>query len=527
VFAVAILALLPGLGDENVWSKDEARDGLVAREMIETGRWLIPHLGGRVYPYKPPLFHWMVASISLRGVTEWTLRLPSVLAAAATVALTYAIGARLGPPLTGLVAAAVLLSSTTFVEWARIGRLEMVLLACLTLAFWSGLAWLDEGRRRHAAVLGVALGLGCLTKGPVGLAPLGILVLALVLLRCRPRRALADLGLALALALALPAAWLGLAVAAKANVGPYLEAVVARFLVEVRVTREHYPLFAAEAIGIGFLPWTPALIAALVILARRWRASWRALVLPLLWAASVVVTFTLVISPRVVYFLPIFPPLALLVGWAWTACADQDRRWMLYALMASVAVFILAGVELALWPLTIDWKRHVTVLSRGFGSTLAVVAASAGIGLIVLWRRRRTDLAPLVVAVAALVVLMIIQIVVRAPRSNLAFPTREVAARFAAALPPEAEVAYMDLKLSTALMFYTPRPRVEWSATPPDLEMAEHPRRYALLPSEIVTSVWKEWGDCSLPPPLREATLFGSRYLLVKGSDARPTCFPL
>ncbi|MGH7335845.1 MAG: ArnT family glycosyltransferase, partial [Candidatus Rokuibacteriota bacterium] len=78
VFVVVGLLLLPDLGGQNVWSKDEARDGLVARDMVERGSWLIPHIGGRVYPFKPPLFHWLVALTSPGGVTEWSLRLPSV-----------------------------------------------------------------------------------------------------------------------------------------------------------------------------------------------------------------------------------------------------------------------------------------------------------------------------------------------------------------------------------------------------------------------------------------------------------------
>jgi 4-amino-4-deoxy-L-arabinose transferase-like glycosyltransferase len=518
VFILAALALLPNLGDEYVWSKDQARDGLVARDMRETGRWLIPHLGGHVYPYKPPLFHWLVAVASPHGVTEWSLRLPSVLAAAAIVALTYAMGARLGTPLTGLVAAAVLVSSTTFVEWSRIGRLEMLLLLWLTLAFWSALRWLEDGQRRHVVVLGLALGLGCLTKGPVGLAPLGILIVALALLRRWPRHALTDLGLVLALAVALPLGWLGLAAAAHAGTTEYLEAVIANFALEVRVLRNQHPLFAAEVVGVGFLPWTPVLLGALVILVRTWPSSWRPLVLPLLWASFVLVTFTMFISPRAVYFLPIFPPLALLVAWTWTASSSKDRRWMLYPLALTVIVFFLIGVGLTIWPLTIEWKRQITVLGRGLGIAAALMAGAAGIGLLSLVKRRRAQAAPIVVGIAALTVLVIIQIVVRTPRVNLAYPTREVAARFGALLPPGAEVAYMDLRLSTALMFYTQQRPVELLRVPAVSDLARHPGRYALLPQEILAIMWKE---CSSPTPLREETIFGARYVLVNGATPR------
>jgi 4-amino-4-deoxy-L-arabinose transferase-like glycosyltransferase len=518
VFLLAAIVLLPNLGGENVWSKDEARDGLVARDMQETGRWLIPHLGGLVYPYKPPLFHWLVALASPHGVTEWSLRLPSVLAAAATVALTYSMGARLGTPMTGLLAAAMLVSSATFVEWARIGRLEMLLVLWLTLGFWSALRWLDGGRRRDALLLGLALGLGVLTKGPVALAPLGILIVALALLRRWPRGAFTDLGLALAVAAALPVAWLGLAAAAHAGANEYLKAVIANFAVEVRVLRNQHPLFAAEAIGVGFLPWTLLLPGVVVILARRWRTSWRPLLLPLLWAGFILVTFTVFISPRAVYFLPTFPPLALLTAWAWSACAVQDRRWLLSPLVATVIAFFLMGVWLALWPMTIEWQRQITVLGRALGIAVAVMSGAAALVVAALVTRRRTDAVPLVVGAAALVVLVTIQVMVRTPRANLAYPTREVAARFAALLPHDAEVAYMDLKVSTALMFYTKRRQVELPYLPAMTDLTGNPRRYSVLPNEVIARLWEE---CA-PPPLREETIFGSRYGLYNG--VTPLC---
>jgi 4-amino-4-deoxy-L-arabinose transferase-like glycosyltransferase len=518
VFALAVIALLPNLGGENVWSKDEARDGLVARDMLETGHWLIPHMGGRVYPYKPPLFHWLVALVSPGGVTEWSLRFPSVLAAAGTVALTYSMGARIGTPLTGLIAALVLLASTTFVEWARIGRLEMLLVLWLTLGVWAAQRWLDEGKRRDAILLGAALGLGLLTKGPVGLAPLGMLLVALALLRRWPPRALADLGLALAVGVAFPVLWLGIATVTGAGVNAYLDAVIANFGVEVRVLRNQHPLFAAEAIGVGFLPWTLLLVGAVVVLVRTWPATWRPLLLPLVWAGFILVTFTVFISPRAVYFLPIFPALALLVAGTWSLCSAEHRRRLSYVLAVSLLIFFLAGVWLAISPTTIEWKRQVTVLGRTLGVTATAMGGAAWLTLAMLWKRRREDLAPLVVGVAALVVLMVGQVTVRTPRVNLAYPTREVAARFGSLLPDGAEVAYMDLKVSTALMFYTKHRTVELSKLPPVMsELTGHPHRYSLLPLEVMAILWQE---CA-PPPLREETIFGSRYGLYNGVSPR------
>lgn len=522
IFIATAFALLPDLGGQYVWSKDEARDGLVARDMVKGGRWLIPHVGGGIYRYKPPLFHWLVALSSPRGVTEWSLRLPSVLAAAATVALTYAMAARLWTPVTGLGAAAILASSAMFVEWARTGRLEMLLTLWLTLGFWSVWRFLEEGRRRHALALGLALGLGGLTKGPIGLLPLGALIVALWVSGRWSRRALADAGLALALALALPVAWLGLAAGTQAGVGEYLKAVSANFVHEVRGHHDRHVLFAAQAIGLGFLPWTLLLPGALLVLIRTRRTSWRVLLVPLLWVGFILLVFTVFISPRAVYFLPICPALAILVTWAWSVCSDAERRWMLYPLVLMAIAGVVGGLGLAIWPVALESPRYHTVLGRQFGLAIAALAGVTGLGVVAVLRRRRVDIVPALVGAGTLLAMVVFHVTVYTPRANRSHPTREAAARFTALLPPEAEVVYVDQKSIAALLFYM-RPRlIQLPRVHNIVNLAEFPERYALLlHEEMVVLIW---GQCSPPPPLREETLFGSRYVLLSLDGVGPRC---
>jgi 4-amino-4-deoxy-L-arabinose transferase-like glycosyltransferase len=526
VFAITALALLPDLGGQYVWSKDEARDGLVARDMVERGHRLIPHIAGRVYPYKPPLFHWLVALLSPHGVTEWSLRLPSVLAGAATAAVTCAMGARLATPAAGLVAAAILASSFAFVGWARTGRLEMLLVLWLTWGLSSGMRWLDEGRRRDALVLGLALGLGCLTKGPVGLAPLGALLVALTLLGRWSRRAAADLGLTLAVAALLPAVWLGLAASAQGGVHAYLVAVVANVADEVRVFRSHRTLFVAEAIGTGFLPWTPLLPGALLVLVRAGRTSWRALLLPVLWAAFILVVFTAVISPRAVHFLPIYPALAVLVSWAWSSASDRERRWMIVPLGLTVLSLAAVGLFLIVSPLAIEWNRRTTVLGRGLGVAIVALAVAAALGGVALLRRRRVEAVPIVVAAGALIVLIALEVTVYTPRANRAHPTREAAARFSAAAPPQAEIAYLDRKFSTGLVFYLRQRPVEVLEMSELRDLVSRPGARVLVPFEEMLFI--NGGVCLPTRAVAEERVFGDRYVLLdfEGEPARWCLWP-
>src|SRR5213595_4314266 len=93
VALAVVLAALP-IGSD-VYEGGEAREGLVVREMLRTGDWILPRWNGSVVPSKPPLFHWLVTGASrLAGgqVTERTLRAPSVVLAGAVVLLVFLAG---------------------------------------------------------------------------------------------------------------------------------------------------------------------------------------------------------------------------------------------------------------------------------------------------------------------------------------------------------------------------------------------------------------------------------------------------
>src|SRR2546423_8289076 len=89
VLLVWAVIYLPGLGSLEIRG-EEGRRILPAVTMLQTGNYLVPHVGSEPYFRKPPLINWIVAaSFRLTGVrSEWTARLPSALAILA-VALTF------------------------------------------------------------------------------------------------------------------------------------------------------------------------------------------------------------------------------------------------------------------------------------------------------------------------------------------------------------------------------------------------------------------------------------------------------
>jgi 4-amino-4-deoxy-L-arabinose transferase-like glycosyltransferase len=149
--------------------------------------YLVPNFNDSPRLRKTPLAYWMVAAAAwvVGEVNAWSARLPSALAALATVLMVAAALARRYDRLTALVGAATLATMVSFLMSARSALADMPM-ACFStaslLALWMGVE--GSGRRRLAwfVAAGGAAGLAMLAKGPAPAAvfPLPYLVATVV-----------------------------------------------------------------------------------------------------------------------------------------------------------------------------------------------------------------------------------------------------------------------------------------------------------------------------------------------------------
>ncbi|MHB1557769.1 MAG: phospholipid carrier-dependent glycosyltransferase [Isosphaeraceae bacterium] len=132
LLVLSAAVLLPGLGLSGRLSYHEAFVAQGAREMLDSGTWAYPTIGGRPWLEKPPLPWWLVAGLGriAGGVDEWVARFPSALAAALLVLGVSTAATRHYGPGIGLLAGAI---QATTVWTALRGRLADadILLACL------------------------------------------------------------------------------------------------------------------------------------------------------------------------------------------------------------------------------------------------------------------------------------------------------------------------------------------------------------------------------------------------------------
>jgi 4-amino-4-deoxy-L-arabinose transferase-like glycosyltransferase len=347
-------AFFAGLGRPAIGDSDEAFYAEAGREMVESGDWLTPHYNHQPRFQKPILTYWLIAAAyRVAGVQEGAARIWSALAGLALAMLTAAVGRRWYDEATGRLAGAIVATAFGYFSIARLSLPDLPLTALVSLAVYAAIqAALDRSVRPSAwwAVAGVATGLGLLTKGPVALVLVVVVVLP-ILWRDRSvaRGVTRGLLMALALAIAVAVPWYAAMVATHGEqylrgflVGDNLERFATARFNDPRPWWFYLPILAG-----GLLPWTPLAACAVGPLVRAWReeapvaATWRLT----WWTLGPLLFFTASVGKQPRYILPMLPPLALLLarGLASYVRAARLRRswWTLRTAGAATGLFLV------------------------------------------------------------------------------------------------------------------------------------------------------------------------------------------
>ena len=167
---VSALLTLPNLGYPSLWDMDEGVNAQTAREMRDAETWVIPTFNFQLRTAKPVMLYWLQRiSYAAFGLSEWSARLPSVLAGWFSVLCIYELARRMFGRSTGLLAGVILASVAQFAMLVHAATPDATLLAFTILAFL--LFWVGhvDGSRQWWTWMAVGSGLAFLTKGPVGL----------------------------------------------------------------------------------------------------------------------------------------------------------------------------------------------------------------------------------------------------------------------------------------------------------------------------------------------------------------------
>ncbi len=341
------------LGAPGLMDPDEGRYAEIAREIFLLHDWLIPHLNLSPYLEKPPLVYWLTAlSFKALGATELAARLPSAASALGGLFLAYWLGRSLWGPALAFLGATVLATCSGYVVLGRLLTLDMTFSFLLNLAIALGYLALSRERRELWPWAYGALGLAVLAKGPVALVLAGLIWGIWVLIQRRSWRSLLQ-----------PRSWLILAVL----VLPWFAYVQWRYPDFFRyfILEHHFGRFLTPAIHPEpFYYYGPVLLG--LLLPWSWLLPWVLFsrgagrdrdpdkIFLLVWAAVVLIFFSLSRGKLAPYILPALLPLALIVGEGLGSLTDSVLTWAGDpGLRISLWAWTLAGFSIAallLWP---------------------------------------------------------------------------------------------------------------------------------------------------------------------------------
>jgi 4-amino-4-deoxy-L-arabinose transferase-like glycosyltransferase len=375
LLVAALFAFIFCLGSFGILDPSDGYYSEGAREMFESGNWLVPNLNYAWFFDKPIMNYWLIAaSYRLFGVSEFASRLPAATCGALLVPGMYAFCRQFLRRRAALLGALALLSSPMWLILGHMSLTDMPLSFFIWVALGSFFVALERRRNRLVWLGYVAVGFGLLTKGPLALFLVAMNLGVYILIRRPSLEELWELilrlqvipGLLLSFAIAAP--WY-LLVNADTRGAFFQEFFLNQNINRAMGTVDHKagPLYYIPVLIGAAFPWTIVSLLA----ARLWfkpsmsylkqRLGKPSANLPLnfrcttfgVLIAFVTATFFSVLPTKLVtYLLPVVPALALVGGYTFDKLLRFKAAKMLVSALASITAIIGgAGAALLIYSL--------------------------------------------------------------------------------------------------------------------------------------------------------------------------------
>ncbi len=519
ILAVGMLLFIFNLGGRDLWEPDETRYAVIAREMKETGNWILPHLNGEVYAEKPPLSFWL-ANLSAFFVGENNAlanRLPSAMAGLIIVFVTFLFGERLFHLRAGFLSAMVLGTCILFPQLSRWVMLDSLftLFFLLTLFFFHLGYEKEDRRRRYYLLAGLFTGLAILAKGPAAYLTLPIFLIFAGLQKNMKKFWCRDLLLGFLLSVIvvliwwIPACWIGGKdyirwILFKQAFGTYVEGG--------RHFHEEPFYFYFIRFPAEFFPWIVFLPTAFILGLRNKFGKGKEFLFLSIWFLFIFLFFTLSKGKKDNYLLPLYPAAALMVGTLWDHGFQSEGRkkgflpglLLLTLLFFAGAFLFLLNIPQRLYPPLTDYSSiAVSVLFYLFvGSFLAL-----------LFFIKKKRWAPFV-SLMIVFVLLHLHCSFLLPRFDPQKSARAFSERILKRMEPGDELKTYSLK-SNGLLYYTKKPYIESIQNKERFfEVFNSPQRvFVVIYPEALDRLEKETGVAFCP--LERMVVANWKYVLI------------
>jgi 4-amino-4-deoxy-L-arabinose transferase-like glycosyltransferase len=366
---------------------DETRCAMIVRTMLQSGDWIVPHLQNEVYFDKPAPFFWLAAAAEkLTGGPELGGRLVAGISGMLAVLITYAMGRRMFGAAAGFLAGVVLATSGEFLFIARWYRMDMPFEAAMWAAIW----WFWRSQERcccgnpdadvskpHSVPGGwygfyIFCAIATLLKGPAGLALPAMFVGVYLLLSGQPRRVFEIFHIpGILVYLVIAASWFLTISLREPNYAYefFIRQNVSRFTSHTFGNHDFPGILYIPILLGGILPWTVCLPTAIIkYFPRTWLLRAQEPAVLFLWTMALVplVFFSFSKTKLPGYILPVFPPLAVLLGrlladWISSIRFDIDMKRAAWGLFVTTGILFSAILGFDIWLKNIDAGSSVLI----------------------------------------------------------------------------------------------------------------------------------------------------------------------
>jgi len=376
------------LNNRALWFSDEVRYANAYQNLVQNGKWMVLSLNGQPYPDKPPVYFWFLWLID----TITPADMPTVFFLGAALSGLFFLGAAyflartLGFNKTvSLASVLILLSTFLLAGLFHYSRMDLMFAALIVLSHACLFkAFNEKSQGRWPLYAFLLAGVATLVKGPLGFIFPLLTSLVYLLWKGELKRFFSrQMGLGLLAMIAVLAAWVAGVIAAE---GPTFltDTVLGKHIIQRATKTFHHRepfYYYLIAFPLAWLPWS--LFAAVapfkkVISLEYWTECWtgrrEAGPRTFLWIMFIATfVFLSSLSGKVlIYILPMFPPLAILIGDTMQTMEEKRtaRLWMLIAgLWAAFGIGLVLAGDLLPFP--------VPIRGMGIAATLLIVAGAA------------------------------------------------------------------------------------------------------------------------------------------------------
>jgi len=449
---VISINILWGIGSVPLLDPDEPVYAETAREMIEFNDYLSPRIFNEYWYDKPPMYYWLVAgAFKITGVSDFSARLPSGILGIATVFMLYLFLKRLSSEDTAFWSAMVLGTCVEFFYLGKAAVTDMTLLFFMTGAL---LCFLN----RKYWVMYIFMGLATLTKGPIGIVfPGAIIFLYLLAMQQLGELKRMHIGWGVLIYLVVASPWYYLMYSVHGQV--FIDTFFG-FNNITRFTTPEHPsrvvwYYYIPVLVLGLFPWTGLFLSSL-------KASYTEssgndfdlMIFMNIWWIFVFIFFTISKTKLVSYIFPLFPPIAIIIGWNISRLINERyRKTETFIGVSSILMFLLLACG---WVYGGTFFPELMTAGRVLGGITALFAIAIGMALL---KYKDVKLAVLCHVLAGTVTMFVVFSFIL-PQLASRLSVKQVATYYTENCDLTANI-YVDKFLRPGFMYYTHIPGEE------------------------------------------------------------------